>query len=418
MPPKRKTKKPKRPSKTKTKKKSPKRTIKRKVVKKKVSKKRTKVTSPRKRPRTHPPRPQNVTPTPHLVPPFRPHPQYPQILPVRPPVSVVPQVRRPQFLEGPVSLYILDSRDHRKRIVLLGDRHVRKSTCTKQNSIGIVAYLRRLFMNYENTYNKIPLDFFVEIDFDPSVRPDPDLPSNYLQDVMSGFHNCWQKLKTECEFFGKNNIRFHYSDVRKGVIHSRTDEKHAIMIKELHKLNKALDDGTVTKADVQTMIRFVKMIDPQDPTFLFKISKIDKALQRIPDMQAKELRNLMIRHLTVNPQMKALYEGFMPRLEQFLANMDFRHPHLLNEEFGLLYNHMLAIISPLFDIYTLARMFQFGSKNVLIFAGDAHIQNIREYLLGTGNYRLTTERLSNERGVNYQCLNISGTEPWFENVRD
>lgn len=71
-------------------------------------------------------------------------------------------------------------------------------------------------------------------------------------------------------------------------------------------------------------------------------------------------------------------------------------------------------ISELFDIYTLARMIRFNMKKVIIYAGAAHIDNIRNFMTKELGYQITTSRQSHQEGKNFQCIDLRGTpQPWF-----
>ena len=75
-------------------------------------------------------------------------------------------------------------------------------------------------------------------------------------------------------------IRFHYADVRDGVIHSGTDEKTKLFIRGLHQLNSVQKDKQIRPRHIRVLLEVLQKADQLDVDFFFKMSKIDKQLSK------------------------------------------------------------------------------------------------------------------------------------------
>lgn len=343
------------------------------------------------------------------------------ILPVTPQLDI--KCHQTESLSGPYQLEVLDRKYDDARVVLLSDVHWHDVTERSDEPChqSIVPYLANMFRNYRGKEN---IDFFLEIDFEERARGLEQFQQfkdlrlqllqgenphkfNYLQSLRIYFNECFQQMKSKCEFNG-HPIRFHYSDVRSGVLHSKTDTEAKTVIQEYHKSWDVLYRGKVpTVQHIDALEKLVKKYEEHDVDFFFHISKIDKQLNKVPEQISKALRAMMITHMEKeSKQLDSLYERFAYlRIE--------RNPDALVTGF----NNALSLLQstlflPLFDIYTLARIARHDMKQVIIYAGGFHIKNIREFLQTQMNYRLTTK--ADKCGV--QCVDMQRvSQPLFPN---
>jgi hypothetical protein len=176
-----------------------------------------------------------------------------------------------------------------------GDMHADEKKCPPNSrcAVPIWTYLQNLFEQYKGN---TPIDFFLEIDFAPETRKiresgpmdlaQGNVVENFLVSMRIYFDNCFQKLKTQCQFYGKP-IRFHYADVRSGVIHSGTDAKDQIIVKQFQDLVKIQDEKNPPKArDYELLLKFIDKFERGDIDYFFRLTKIDKQLAQL-DKQEK-----------------------------------------------------------------------------------------------------------------------------------
>jgi hypothetical protein len=334
--------------------------------------------------------------------------------------------QKTEYLIGPIEFDILEREDG-ARVVLLGDRHDYEDQCPKDAEcrMTIVQYLDNFFQNYN--YPE-PLDFFLEVDV-PEARPEylsdqkfimksrqwmheGQIEDNFLVSLWIYFQNCLQKLKTKCEYHRKKQIRFHFSDVRSGVIHSKTRSEHAVFIKDLQDLRNRTSDFSAKHFAIlrKLVTRFLSATD-DDVNFFFHISKIDKQLGAIaktnPNLH-QELGMVMFRHMKQEEKRATRF------LEEVtLGEESLRFPELKKQVDTLGSNlaHMIPamLLTPLFDIYTLARIIRHDMKQVIIYAGANHTKRIKQFLMLFMGYESLVSRQSKD-----QCIDLRGIfQPWF-----
>lgn len=361
--------------------------------------------------------------------------------------------RQIERLYGPVELDILDNKQSGVRVVLLGDMHTNRTKCPPKTKCGALIwyYLDSLFASYQNQEK---LDFFLEIpvlDQEQEVRMAPERAQerkrdmitknqpyrNYLSSLHVYFYNCWQRTKTMCQFFGKP-IRFHYSDVREGVWHSGTEFEDRVMIKMIRELMNIenIDVKLHHKNILRSLLeKFIK----SDLNYFFRLTKIDKQLNRIPDDglwgDGREIRyqlsQMMMDHFTKGRDFAQLAQLILDEMIQtklpiiqktdenekavyFLTKMvEFGTPNMI--KFTELVRFVIGPLwSPLFDIYTLARMVRLEMRRVIVYAGMAHTQRIRSFLVTHLNFRRTVGVESKKQGRDFQCVSLKGVpQPWF-----
>ncbi len=332
-------------------------------------------------------------------------------------------------LIGPIELDILDHPTTGVRIVLLGDVHVNQKRCPSKERCGvpIFLYLQQLFQQYTGSEF---LDFFLEIPFtdDFETRGDMWFPTTrkklkaqiitgevyetFIHSLMVFFYECFQKSKKQCEFYNNPYIRFHYSDVRGGVIHSESEDESIEVINQL----RAIKTEVPKEKHVKFLLSVIKRFQDGDIDYFFKLSKIDKQFKRLKmddkDSFVRNLRILMIVHM----QDKEIFADILrEKAEQILAEMKQSRDPLDGKRFIELYYLVIgSLLSPLFDIYTLARIFRFRMKQVIIYAGQIHTDRIKQFLLNEMGFKQTVSRRSDDKGSNFQCIDMKNVpQPWF-----
>ncbi len=309
--------------------------------------------------------------------------------------------------------------------------------------MNIVQYLDNFFQNYNHPE---PLDFFLEIDVPEAQREhlsdqkyitksrkwiqEGQIEDNFLVSLWIYFQNCLQKFKTKCEYNRKKQIRFHYSDVRSGVIHSKTRSEHAVLIKDLQELRKKSNDfGMKHIAVLKNLITRFLAAEEKDVDFFFRISKIDKQLGVIaktnPNLE-QELGMVMFQHMKQEAKRAekllahvTVAEGLLSfselkkRADKFLGQVTVTKKKsdtdLDDIVSNLAQNVAAFLLTPLFDIYTLARIIRHDMKQVIIYAGANHTRRIKQFLEHRMGYENVVSRQSED-----QCIDLRGIfQPWF-----
>ncbi len=326
-----------------------------------------------------------------------------------------PDCKQAEYLIGPVELDILDHPQTGARIVLLGDLHVNQKQCPSNSrcTVSIWLYLEDLFKQYGGSEF---IDIFLEMQFAEQARGpiisalqkseefgkhliEGQLYENYMATTLIYFLNCLQRLKQRCEFYNKP-IRFHYSDIRHGVI--GTDDKSNIIVKQIQEIHQLVFDenSKINKTQIQFIINLDKKLRENviDIDHFFRLTKIDKQLAKLKKVSPQTvelLREYTRYHLEITRKIRS----------------DEMMPSYLGE-----FEHIIGIkLSPLFDVYTLARMFYGNRKRVIIYAGVDHIERMRTFLVNKMGFRQTVAKQSTNRNSDFQCVSLKGVpQPWFQ----
>lgn len=363
----------------------------------------------------------------------------PRKRPTQKPLEKPTECKQIENIFGPVQFYILDRKSDGARVVLLGEEHVNETKCPAKSRCGVPVwtYLEQLFQQYTGPE---PLDFFLEVRFGEDTRwrrnyrvlDDPKTYEynkrnleakreyGFIQPLFVNFYRCFQKVKEHCEFYNKRNIiRFHYSDVRAGAIHSGTSSEDQVTVKEWQRLQSVLEKD-VKPADIRFNLMIIDKYEKSDWEYFFRLTKIDKQLRRIDnptivrafyDMMTFH-KNDMIRRDYIplfkdiaNAMLANVTNGRLP--ETRVGGHVFTFYRLHFEVTG----HLLE---PLFEIYTLARMVRLKMKRVIIYAHEGHNETAKRFLLNVLGFEVTKSIRSSTRGSNFQCISMKSVpQPWF-----
>jgi len=325
-----------------------------------------------------------------------------------------------EYLRGPITLSILDRESDGARIVLLGDWHTDEVTCPvdAKCEISLPLYLETLFNTYAGYHT---IDFFVELWYDPADRRIPvsyEVPrftkalthicrggviQNHLHTVQAYFLDCFQKLKSQCRFF-RRPVRFHYADVRSGVLHEQTPSETREVVKELQRLHRSRDGQHLVPLGKRMIQKYID----HDVDFFFKLCKIDKQLRAIndPGVTAHLTQFMLVQMEGHNTEVA---RQWLERLEK-AQGPTFPAPGF--ERFMEAFQG--SFMGPLFDIYVIARIIRHRMTRIIIYGGDAHIQSLRWFFLNIMGFRETAARQAKEKGKHFQCLDLRNTpQPWF-----
>lgn len=331
--------------------------------------------------------------------------------------------QRVETLLGPIELDILDHPETKARVVLLGDRHENKQKCEFKPRCGlpVYLYLQHLFEEYKG---KEPLDFFFETPFAGLYRIEETYEQDEFNKIFEGakvgqtlselgfmhvtgifFKKCLQSIKTQCDFYGKP-IRFHYSDVRQGIIHQGMDNSDQEIIKEIRAIRQKVNEGALfTKRDVAFVVKIMQKVLDGDVAFFTKLTKIDKQFKKIKDPYIVEkLRNVIHQSFS---NIRGVIES---ELEDMLEDLPPERHYIYRAISTLVFSVAMA---PLVDVYILSRMFRHDMKRVIIFAGAEHTKKMKQFLIEHMGFKATSSETS-ESGNSFQCIDMRNVpQPWF-----
>jgi hypothetical protein len=294
-----------------------------------------------------------------------------------------------KYVKGPVSLSEHKHPEYDKHIYIFGDIHVIDTYCpkdmNKNNSEYFDLFLKNLLLYWKEKNPKVILDYFIEFGFRGAMTPISYISSNYkgyFNELYNKFIECVQIKKDRCDF---ENLRLHYSDIRRGFL-------------ETEILNIFIDNICYNDLNFTYFNwgRFEKLLS--NPEKIFRISKVDKQIEAVKYPKVKELL-LEARDEIIN--MCKFYSKNMRKND--INSFDF-------ENFC---EDLRYITVKIMDIYLFARMFKkFEPKNILVYVGETHAKNYREWLKKLGFS--TKETFSNVEHINFQCVNISDfKQPFF-----
>lgn len=299
-------------------------------------------------------------------------------------------------IQGPASIRYMCSNEYPQIFYLLGDVHIRQSTCPKRLEVG--EWLLNTIIN-----SPVFIDVFLETPymsegyFIPKKGIFRETSNTYIKDVNVKFKNC---------ILGDNDpicqtARFHYTDMR-SVYETKKQREGASIFKNIKK-GKATKEQIKKWKYINDWLSFLR--DPHSIIY----TRIEKQIHNIE-----------------NPKIRSyLHKSYQNciRSSHFLKNVNLE---------GVMTNKQAQRIIPiekiknyricLMDHYLMARCFRTFRQtsgyskppsNIIIYAGDHHIGNYIDILQNLG-FEIKYKNVSRIKKSNYQCIDISGMEqPMF-----
>jgi hypothetical protein len=321
-----------------------------------------------------------------------------------------------QELEGPVSLSLHKFKD--KIIYIFGEKHTRPENCSV-NKTKIIDYIENILKQQQ-----IEIDFFLETS--PSYTDFKEYEVKHqLDDLRYLVRECIGKTKNKCKF-GRN--RAHYLDIREG----------GVLIKLL---SSALDDN-LDKLDDEENINLIFTIlyeiinttdfesfmhESDDIAYYTDISeelgrKLHKQIERIREKDRK-LFGLIVGRTWAQKPDPYTYDELLndidkyENIRQLLTDKSTeeidksRYKHELLLFFVKLWLYLLFKRASITDIYAIARMLKPYAKNIVVYAGNAHAKNYRNF------FKLADATLIKEIRNESGCLDMKDfPQPFFTNT--
>jgi len=381
---------------------------------------------------------------------------------------------RVDYISGPISYYHLISKKYKKNIYLFGDAHQsRYNSCEfilpedlQNNVVDIVDFLEKTFMSTQKM-----IDFYLETPHDISLQIDT---IDYMSEIENKFtrKNCLPVRQSECDT-DFNMVRFHYIDIR-SVINNPLDNMKHIFYEIYNKLQSFYDklllfyNTLLKQQESQTENNCVNplsifeeielfltskldlIINQIDQIYIFQREKIEKQLKKITAGEIIDyLNNLNISNnhyfdlvkkicKAEHKMLFEMYETYFKSLPFLSRNCDLTYFEIIEKELKKILSRREKIYNILDkaniyintqDLYNLSRIFKtFGEKkhktqkniydeanneanNIIIYAGDAHILNIRRHLqiLNFEDIDYKDFRFD-ERGKHIRCIDVHNLE--------
>ena len=309
-------------------------------------------------------------------------------------ISSVPNIYyNINYFNDAISFY--HYRINNKHILFFGDLHNNKglTNCDPYECTSVSNFIKNLALELKNKRN---IDVFVELPYNSRISYEQMAKHNFcigtgdgLDKICHAFRPCYSYDKTKCkESFG-NKFRFHYFDARIKDFYNKYYElinsslTYFSSIKE-HKLD-IKEEGLISflwnnTNDCIGYIPFEWLIE----TFKIKnqINKkniVSQNLLRIFDEFTKNIYYVPYLLKSINEILTEIKNKTkIKKLEIALKKtiMDDRQTFdKLIKYLKVFFNYYLYLGVKLIDFYVLFRMFKYDSDIIIVYAGQAHIDN-------------------------------------------
>lgn len=363
------------------------------------------------------------------------------------------------MLYGPITCSIFTSQEFQKSVIILGDKHVKESSCSpSENNTISISNLIDQFVRKATCHNTTT-DVFIELDYEEKSRligitdRYSKFAPSHLTDVVKNLNDYLLVDKTAYKNLPvikdcKIPLRVHYNDVR--AIFNTSDLLSSYYIRDvIYKF----ESGNLGAADIDEFLtkintyRYMLTNDYKKGShinrneFLYNrigpimgTLKIDKQLKYIPEPIRSRITNVM----------RQFFEHILPVddyidiVVQTIGQMDQKRFFTNAGEFTRTLENLLILRSKVseldvlyMDYYTIFRMFRIfrdghTAKNIIIYAGNLHANNYQVILNALGfsfdyfnrsinpdynifyNEGSTMVAKSNNYTKCIQCLNMKG----------
>ena len=365
-----------------------------------------------------------------------------------------------KLIIGPITLTEHVSNKYNRHIYIFGDMHVNKSTCSPDKSnwskMKIDDYIGEKILN---TNKDKVIDIFSEVNQSNSFV----FNIFYLTNINYKFQPCYQSDRKDCKY---PNLRFHYVDIRGEKDAFETLTYLRDLIKQLQYVNKVRNklgndfNNIAPKMKTfhnRSMVNHLK-INPLIITDIFSHDQYDKLLIVIEEIARTNSSDSKIKSLKLsnllnykkilkqvdaisNKEIKEkLLEWLDKKFKEYVNFIDFNgllttitlmkenHAFYPENFIAKISNRLTMLGALIMDVYLLARLFKKfkqrdkeyaeETKYIVIYAGDLHSDNYREFLNILG-FKVVQQTKSDKEGKDFQCLDISQfDQPFFKYNRE
>ena len=337
------------------------------------------------------------------------------------------QALNKSVLSGPVSGYYLT--DGKKKIYLFGDEHYSLEQQCSKYSKNIIEYLDDMFLSTD-----VHIDFFLESNYSDIERKRKDYmmyPEHSILSILINHfksYGCFLKDNKLCQQTFPM-VRFHAADYR--FTTECTPMKQVNEIWETIMIAIIILHSRRRKSVVEILDKIHEQLKPVN-TFdkiqktIRKILNCDKLKKQIdkcsPAVQAK-IHKYINDKFNYNAKVyKFSYEEIMEKFNEIYEN---RHEYYFISQIISCLSQIAGILIYVFiivmDSYMISRIFknypdnsEEMMKNIIIYAGDAHIQEYVDFLTKYMGFKIKSIAKSDEK----RCLDIKHfKQPLFNKKR-
>jgi len=309
-----------------------------------------------------------------------------------------------RLIEGPMEYYEIKIGE--KRTYIFGDQHTidEKDKCDSLFQPIPIEDLIEIMV--EETGQ---IDVFLEVDFFPKeqdIKREKNLlkfehigdrevffkAPDYLVKVFRKFRECLQYDKEECSKMYPG-ARFHWADIRKGIIFNQIKELLRLFMdfmmkgkpeNQKEKLYKKLEED---EKDILGQINIDSLLEE---------TRITKQLSKTNFETADTIRSFFI------PKMEALIKEASRVFEKGL--------------FVKVLMRLTDFMHLFMDMYIVSRMFKnlnVPMENIVIYVGSLHARSIKDFLLSLPKSELVNSKVNEDRKPKLQCLEMRVRKPFF-----
>jgi hypothetical protein len=332
---------------------------------------------------------------------------------------------RPKRVIGPISITHLYSNKYNKNIWLFGDVHYKASRCdvSKSETIEFAELVKKELIRNPNKL----IDIFIESKYVTETGEyiiTKEEPDTYLGEIIQHFEKCLQLDKTACAY---KNARFHYIDIR------QKQEETALFFDLLTVIildfSKPNNFAQAYKSYLDLLSNFNydmnKISDIINDFYFLNYIEKSKIMKQVENIKDIEVIKKILNHIT-----KLIVEGVTKDKVRLIFNKIVKDIDNNNNDYDYTFydknSNLFFINSELVDMYMIARMFRNfkelpgkinePAKNIIIYAGDAHVQRCVNFLINNLGFIVIREEFSNDNTKTFQCADISKIVfPLFKN---
>mgnify|MGYP005639988839 CR=1 FL=1 len=322
-------------------------------------------------------------------------------------------------LSGPVSCYYLIGGG--RKILMMGDEHFStEGSCNDENAIDIRDYLDNIFANKGKTF-----DFYLEASYD-SIEISRNSKISVMEQLQRYFQEatdqtylikvaehykkyyCFRREKTICAQHYPN-VRFHNADFRFSTKCAPIKDLTEYFMFLIYMANNNIPINKNILGVFRKYLTFDKFMKKIYAGLLCK--KMKKQFDKMSNKDSTHLKQYINQTLkSLENEHKLSYNNNMRKIINIIKNMKvvFSFPEF-RYHLNIIANTVVTIEALIMDAYLLSRMFvkkeknSEQPKNVIIYAGHAHISRYLDYLMEHKKYKLKGGGITD----GYRCIDVS-----------
>ena len=315
-------------------------------------------------------------------------------------------------LSGPISYSYYKLGD--KNIHLFGDLHFSLDNQCKEKSQDFIKYLNSKF-NIDKE-----IDIFVEVPYDKIERNNKnsffkyfsnyitkETTKTYLEKFYKYFemNGCFKRSKIECTKY-YHNVRFHAADFR---FSSKCTSATYLftLLNYMFILNSYVHQGIQDRI-ISNKYILIEKIDTLNKLLtifngVFKCKKMNDQLKKIDKIKREKIENYVRDKIKYFKESQKEYNKHIKKIiNYFKSKNEINSIFWISQSIEYVLSIVLNVNCLVMDTYLLSRMMKNDFKNIVVYAGEYHINEYRYFLSKYMKFK------REERGVpkNMRCIEI------------